>query len=76
MKRIILAALLLLVPFVGSGCMTCKPMKEMKCGKCACKKMVEDPANPGKCKMCGHSAAEHSAGEAAKPGEVDHSAHH
>lgn len=32
----------------------------MSCSKCSCKMMEADSANPEKCKMCGHSKAEHS----------------
>ena len=45
----------------------------MACCQCSCKKMVKDPDHPGKCKMCGHSEADHKPKGEEKE---DHSAHH
>jgi hypothetical protein len=66
------------VAVAAGGCVTQKAGHSMGCKMCSCKMMQPDSATPGKCKMCGHMASEHSKPAPEKPGDAkpDHKDHH
>jgi hypothetical protein len=68
MKTIFLS-LLAGAALVLSGCATTTHEHGMACSKCACKMMAAMDTDMQKCKMCGHSEAEHNV---AAPSEEHH----